>query len=175
MCSSDLFPSHDKWAQGSLQDYLSWPTVGQVGVGNTVSASALYTRAYNLIYNTWFRDENLQNAVTVDKGDGPDTASNYVLLKRGKAHDYFTSCLPFAQKGVAVPLPLTGNAPVLGIGAKTTAVYTSAGSNFRQSNGTAGTGTDWTLGGTNDLVLNKVLLLVIPVSMLIFLLLLLLR
>ena len=138
------------WAQGSLQDYLSWPTVGQVGVGNTVSASALYTRAYNLIYNTWFRDENLQNSVTVDKGDGPDTASNYVLLKRGKAHDYFTSCLPFAQKGVAVPLPLTGNAPVLGIGAKTTAVYTTAGSNFRQSNGTVGTGTDWTPGGTND-------------------------
>jgi hypothetical protein len=100
------------WPQGTLQDYLTWPTVGQVVVGNTVSQSALFTRSYNLIYNNWFRDENLQNSVTVDKGDGPDTASNYVLLKRGKAHDYFTSSLPFAQKGPAVPLPLTGNATV---------------------------------------------------------------
>lgn len=101
------------WAQGSLFDYMTLPTVGQVLAGNTVSSSALWSRAYNLIYNTWFRDENLQNSVVVDKGDGPDSASNYVLLKRGKKHDYFTSCLPFAQKGPAVPLPLTGNAPVL--------------------------------------------------------------
>ena len=60
------------YAIGSLQDYMGLPTVGQVGGGNTVSHNALPLRAYNLIWNEWFRDENLQNSVTVDKGDGPD-------------------------------------------------------------------------------------------------------
>ena len=103
------------YAVGSLQDYLGLPTVGQVGAGNTVSHSALPVRAYNLIYNQWFRDENLQNSVTVDKGDGPDAspATNYTLLRRGKRHDYFTSALPWPQKGgTAVSLPLGTSAPV---------------------------------------------------------------
>lgn len=103
------------YAIGSLQDYLGLPTVGQVTAGNTVSHSALPTRAYNLIYNQWFRDENLQNSVTVDKGDGPDVspATNYQILRRGKRHDYFTSSLPWPQKGgVAVTLPLGTSAPV---------------------------------------------------------------
>jgi len=103
------------YAIGSLQDYLGLPTVGQVTAGNTVSHSALPTRAYNLIYNQWFRDENLQNSVVVDKGDGPDTSpsTNYTLLRRGKRHDYFTSSLPWPQKGgTAVTLPLGSSAPV---------------------------------------------------------------
>lgn len=103
------------YAVGSLQDYFGLPTVGQVGAGNTVSHSALPVRAYNLIYNQWFRDENLQNSRTVDKGDGPDTspATNYTLLRRGKRHDYFTSALPWPQKGGnAVTLPLGTSAPV---------------------------------------------------------------
>jgi len=107
------------YAIGSLQDYLGLPTVGQVGAGNTVSHSALPTRAYNLIYNQWFRDENLQNSVTVDKGDGPDSspATNYTILRRGKRHDYFTGALPWPQKGgTAVTLPLGTTAPVSGVG-----------------------------------------------------------
>ena len=101
------------YAIGSLHDYLGLGTVGQIGAGVSQKHNSLPLRCYNLIFNEWFRDENLQNSVTVDVGDGPDTYSNYVLLRRGKRHDYFASALPWPQKGgIAVSIPLGTTAPV---------------------------------------------------------------
>lgn len=95
----------------TLGDHFGLPI--QVLAGDD-APSALPFRAYNLIWNEWFRDQNLQNKVSVPINDGPDTGPSYVLLKRGKKHDYFTSCLPWPQKGDSTPIPLGTTAPVIG-------------------------------------------------------------
>lgn len=104
---------------GSLLDYLGYPNnpeASQVGSPNTdTKMSSLRIRAYNLIWNEYFRDQNLQQPVLCPTGDGHDTSSNcnMNLLYRAWRKDYFTSALPFQQRGPQVNIPYSGGNVVL--------------------------------------------------------------
>jgi len=112
---------------GSLWDYFGLPVNTS---GNLSGISALPFRGVYLIWNEWFRDENLQKSVKIQKGDtnevldssrssdqpswvfssGTSVFPGFACPPRGKRHDYFTSALPWTQKGPGVQVPLTGNA-----------------------------------------------------------------
>lgn len=111
-------------AVGSIYDHMGIPT----GIDN-LEINALPLRAYNLIWNQWFRDQNMQDSLVISKDDGPDADTEYTILNRGKRHDYFTSCLPWPQKGTAIDLPLGTTAPILRTSNATTWKVYDAGTN----------------------------------------------
>lgn len=111
-------PINDGWKLGTIADYMGIPT-GKTGF----SVSALPFRAYGLIYNEWFRDQNLKQPCLVFVSDSTIDGQNYdnyvsgvqrggYPAKAAKYHDYFTSCLPSPQKGPDVLLPLGSAAPI---------------------------------------------------------------
>jgi hypothetical protein len=119
---------------GSITDYLGLP----LDQTNDVNVCSLWHRAYNLIWNEWFRSQDLQDSVVVDTDDGPDTYTDYVLLKANKRHDYFTSCLPSPQKGDSVELPIGSEAPITGI-MKQNQNYTHTNPTGYETDGTSST------------------------------------
>lgn len=115
---------------GTVSDYLGLP------IGVTLNGvSAMWHRAYLLIWNRWYRDENLQGSATISTGNGPDANVNMSLQRRGKRFDYFTSALTAPQKGAAVSLPLGSVAPVVGIGTRDNNPFAAGGATRRETGG----------------------------------------
>lgn len=123
---------------GVLADYMGLP-IGWTA--DSTPTNMLPFRAYRLIWNEWFRDQNLQDSVTVATDDGPDNNSESGFLnfplKRGKRHDYFTACLPAPQRGDAVSLPLSGNATIniTGTTGQPIGVKSDVGGTYQQLDG----------------------------------------
>ena len=128
---SDKFPGPNEesgaWYPGDIADYMGIPVCSnsvQASLGDELHVNALPFRGYVMIWNEFFRDQNLQDPIPIDTGDdggyvnNTDSLANRIcqgsgILKACKYHDYFTSCLPAPQKGPDVNIPLSGLAKVV--------------------------------------------------------------
>lgn len=127
-------------ALSSLADYLGVPTAN---LPNPTRVSALPFRAYNLIWNEFYRDQDLQTALVSSTGDGADSTSNTTLQNCAWEKDYLTSARPWEIKGSSVTVPIGGTAPVSGIGWKNATATTAAdGGSYWESDGASHTYTD---------------------------------
>jgi hypothetical protein len=99
-------------ANGSLSGYLGMPDHG----GTNFAVSALPFRGYALIYNEWYRDQDINTELAIDTTGGVDTTTNTSLARAAWEKDYFTAARPWTQKGTEVSIPLAGTAPVYGDG-----------------------------------------------------------
>jgi len=100
-------PASTGAAVGTLADYL-----GVTPLVPSLAVSALPFRAYGLIWNEWYRDQDLQTALTVSLTDGNDTTTNTLLQNVAWEKDYFTSARPWLQKGPQVSVPIGTTAPI---------------------------------------------------------------
>ena len=122
-------------APGTLADYLGVPLDTATG---GLSVSALPFRAYNLIFNEWYRDQDLVDKLAIGVTSGPDAETTIDLQNVAWEKDYFTSARPWTQKGPEVTIPLQGDAPILGLG-KLNQDYNSSGTLVNESDGTTST------------------------------------
>lgn len=119
-------------AVGSLADYLGVPAGGTT----TQTVSALPFRAYQLVFNEWYRDQDLMTERVIDTTSGADTTTDLTIAPIAWEKDYFTSARPWTQKGAEVSLPLTGSAPITGLGIDSAGTLQGVSDTVKETEGT---------------------------------------